>query len=73
MSDTHAWWIISTKNQKQLGTNLFIHLSCDTILYRGVREKGSGDVVSAVCYTIFAIYLLLCTQTDETSSPETFL
>ena len=22
------------------------------VIYRGIREKGSGDVVSAVCYTI---------------------
>ena len=31
--------------------------------HRGIHEKGSGDVVSAVCYTI---YLPLCTQTAET-------
>ena len=27
---------------------------------------GSGDVVSAVCYTIYTKYLSLCTQTAET-------
>ena len=38
-------------------------------LYRGIHEKGSGNVVSAVCYTI---YIFLCTQTAETTSPEPF-
>ena len=38
--------------------------------YRGIHERGSGDVVSAVCYTIQPIYLSLCTQTAETTSPE---
>ena len=41
-------------------------------LYRGIHEKGSGDVVSAICYTIYTIYLSLCTPTAETTSPETF-
>ena len=40
--------------------------------YRGIHEKSSGDVVSAVCYTICAIYLSLFTQTAETTSPEPF-
>ena len=35
---------------------------------RGIHEKGSGDVVSAVCYTIYSIYLSLCIQTAETTS-----
>ena len=34
--------------------------------------KGSGDVDSAVCYTIYTIYLSLSTQTAETTSPETY-
>ena len=40
--------------------------------YRGFHEKGSGDVVSAVCHTIFTIYLPLCTRPVETTSPEPF-
>ena len=40
--------------------------------YRGIHEEGSGDVVSAVCYTIYTIYLTLCAQTAETTSPEPF-
>ena len=39
---------------------------------RGIHEKGSGDVVSAVCYTIYTIYLSLCTQKAETISPKPF-
>ena len=31
-------------------------------LYRGIHKKGSGDVVSAVCYTIYITYLSLCTK-----------
>ena len=38
----------------------------------GIYEMGSGDVVSAVCYTMYNIYLYLCTQTAETTSPEPF-
>ena len=36
--------------------------------------QGSGDVVSAVCYTIYIYYLYisLCTQTAETTSPVPF-
>ena len=33
---------------------------------------GSWDVFSAVCYTIYTIYLSLCTQSAETTSPEPF-
>ena len=30
-------------------------------MYRGIPEKGSGDVVSSFCYTIYNnIYLSLC-------------
>ena len=46
---------------------LYIQLSTG-----GIHEKGSWDVVSAVCYTIETIYLSLCTQTAETASPEPF-
>ena len=31
--------------------------------YRGILEKGSDDIRSAVCYAIYAIYLFLWTQT----------
>ena len=27
------------------------------IKYRGIQEKGSGDVVSAVCYIIYTTYI----------------
>ena len=50
-------------------TNTYIDL---LHTFRGIPEKGSGDVVSAVCYTIHTIYLSLCTQTAETKSPESF-
>ena len=40
--------------------------------YRGIHEKGSGDVVSDFCYAIYNIYLSLCTWTAETTSPEPF-
>ena len=33
--------------------------------YRGIHEKGSGDVVAAVCYTVYTIYLSLCTTSPE--------
>ena len=39
---------------------------------RGIHEKGSRDVVSSVYYTKYTIYLSLCTQTAETTSPEPF-
>ena len=39
--------------------------------YRGICEKGSGDVVSAE-YIIYTIYLSLCTQTAKMISPEPF-
>ena len=38
-------------------------------MYRGIREKGSNDVVSVACYDI---YLSLCTQTAWTTSSEPF-
>ena len=40
--------------------------------YRGIRKKGFGDVVSAVCCTIYTMYLSLWTQTAETTSLEPF-
>ena len=40
--------------------------------YRGIREKGSGDVISSVCDTIYTIYLSLCKQKAETTSPDPF-
>ena len=39
----------------------------------GIREKGSEVVVSAICYTIYTMYLSLCAQPAETTSPELFL
>ena len=43
-----------------------------SLSYKGIQEKGSGDVFSAVCYTIYTIYLSLCTHTAETTTPEPF-
>jgi len=41
--------------------------------YRGIHEKKSSEkVFSAVCYTIYTIYLSICTQTAETISPKPF-
>ena len=37
-----------------------------------IHEKGTSDVVSAVCYAIYIIYLSLRTQTAETTNPEPF-
>ena len=36
-------------------------------LNTGIHGKGSGDVVSAVCYAIYTIYLFLRTQTADIS------
>ena len=44
----------------------------ESIMYRGVFEKGSDDIGSAVCYTIYTIHISLCTQTDETTSSDPF-
>ena len=38
----------------------------------GIDEKGSGDVVSAVCYTMYSFFFLW-KQTAETTSLEPFL
>ena len=40
--------------------------------YRGIHEKGSGDIVLAVCFTICTIYLSPCTQIADTTSSEPF-
>ena len=32
------------------------------LCYRGIHDKASGDVVSAVCYTIYTIHLSLYTH-----------
>ena len=57
-------------------TTFFFFLMCDfpygVSPYRGIHEKGSDDVVSAVCCTIYNIYLSLCTQTADTTSSEPF-
>ena len=39
------------------------------MIYRRIHEVGSGDVVSAVCYSIYYnnIYLSLCKQIAETT------
>ena len=42
------------------------------IFYRGIQEKDSEDIVSAVTLHIYTIYLVHCTQTAETTSPEPF-
>ena len=39
---------------------------------QGFSQNRLGDVVSAVCYTIYTFYLFLCRQTAETTSPEPF-
>ena len=39
---------------------------------QGNSRKGSGDVVSAVCYIMYTIYQSLCTQTADSTSPEPF-
>ena len=44
----------------------------NNVFCRGIQEKGSGDVVSAICYTVYTIYLSLCTQTVETTFSELF-
>ena len=49
-----------------------IHSLFKKFLYRGIREKGSEDVVSAVCYTIYTLYLSFSAQTAETTSSEPF-
>ena len=57
-------------NERFVGVNKLRALTSEkNVLYRGIHEKGSGDVVSAVIYTI---YLSLSTQTAETTSPESF-
>ena len=50
----------------------FFIMICDKMSYRGIPEKGSGDVVSAVRYTVYTIYLYRCIRTAETTSPEPF-
>ena len=52
---------------------LFLVCTCFRFLwYRGIHKNGLGDVVSDVCYILYTIYLSLCTQTVETTSPEPF-
>ena len=46
-----------------------LHFTCK---YRGIHKNDSRYVVSAVCITIYTIYISLCTQTAETTSPEPF-
>ena len=40
--------------------------------YRGIHEKASGDVVTAIFYTTLNIYLSFFTQIAVTTSPEPF-
>ena len=47
---------------------LCIYILTICLLIQGNSRKGSGDVASAVCYTIYTIYRSLCTQTAETPS-----
>ena len=51
---------------------LLYYIVLSWLLNMGIHEKGSGDVVSAVCNTLYTIYPSLCTQTAETTSPESF-
>ena len=46
---------------------------CDIKEVRGIQENGSGDVVSAVYYTVYTIHLSLCIQTAGTTYPLTLL
>ena len=39
--------------------------------YRGCLENGSNDIVSAVCFTIYTIFLSLWTQTADPITSET--
>ena len=41
-------------------------------MYRGVLEKCSGDIVPAVCYTIYTIYLSRWSLTADPISSEPF-
>ena len=43
------------------------------IRYRGILEKGSKDIETAVCYTIYAIYLSLSAQTADPITSKPFL
>ena len=40
--------------------------------YNVCLEKGSDDIGSAVCDTIYTVYLSLCTQTADSISSEPF-
>ena len=55
--------------EMQTSQYFFLHL---WHTYRGIHEKGSRDVVSAVCHNIYTIFLSLCTQTAATTFPEPF-
>ena len=64
--DIETKLILVNKRRKKKDICLFNYI------YRGIHEKGSDDVVSAVCGSVYFIYLALCTQTAETTSSEPF-
>ena len=51
------------------GSKSYKQITCWSLSYRGILEKGSDDIVSAVCYTI---YLSLWTQTAYLKTSEPF-
>ena len=55
---------------RELIDNLFYICNPLPLSYMRIPEKGFGDVVSAVSYTIYTIYLSVGTQTAEKTSPE---
>ena len=61
---------MSIENKNALPSSMFFYVR--HCIYRGIHEKGLGDVVSAACYTINILYLSLCTQSAGTTSPEPF-
>ena len=65
-------WYFNCKCQRYILYKYLKHIFKEKeYRYRGIHEKGLGVIVSAVCYTIYTIYLSLC-STAETTSPEPF-
>ena len=57
----NVWWNFS------LSLDLIPNVDLSSTIYRGNIEKGSDDIGSAVCYTIYTVYLSLCKQTAESN------
>ena len=55
----------------QAVTNIFLSVFKQLYL-QGILEKGSVDIWTAVCYTIYTIYLSLCAQTADLISSKPF-